>query len=195
LLKLLTLRGGKGQGPLCIRHTITIADTEVPIQLFAGHYTSASLGAAFWRILATEAAAYHREALELRPETFDPKTREFLEKGLTTPATKYLDACKVQREFRRDIVAVLRRYDAILVPSTPAPAPEGLDSTGDPLFNNPWSMTGNPVVGLPSGLSAARLPMAVQVVGPAFAEASLLALARWCESVLGFNERPAMVAA
>jgi aspartyl-tRNA(Asn)/glutamyl-tRNA(Gln) amidotransferase subunit A len=155
----------------------------------------ASLGAAFWRILATEAAAYHREALELRPETFDPKTREFLEKGLTTPATKYLDACKVQREFRRDIVAVLRRYDAILVPSTPAPAPEGLDSTGDPLFNNPWSMTGNPVVGLPSGLSAARLPMAVQVVGPAFAEASLLALARWCESVLGFNERPAMVAA
>jgi hypothetical protein len=28
LLKLLTLRGGKGQGPLCIRHTITIVDTE-----------------------------------------------------------------------------------------------------------------------------------------------------------------------
>jgi aspartyl-tRNA(Asn)/glutamyl-tRNA(Gln) amidotransferase subunit A len=155
----------------------------------------AGLGAAFWRILATEPAAYHREALEQRPETFDPKTREFLEKGLTTPATKYLDACKVQREFRREIAEVLRRYDAILVPSTPAPAPEGLDSTGDPVFNNPWSMTGNPVVGLPSGLSAARLPMAVQLVGPAFAEASLLALARWCEGVLGFNERPAMLTA
>src|SRR5713226_7575545 len=40
LLKLLTLRGGEGQGPARIRHTVSIVDTDVPIQLFAGHYTS-----------------------------------------------------------------------------------------------------------------------------------------------------------
>src|ERR1700682_2262912 len=40
LLKLLTLRGGEGQGPARIRHTVSIVDTDVSIQLFAGHYTS-----------------------------------------------------------------------------------------------------------------------------------------------------------
>ncbi|HKV54788.1 MAG TPA: amidase [Candidatus Binataceae bacterium] len=153
----------------------------------------ADLGAAFWRILATEPAAYHREALENRPETFAPKTLEFLKKGLETSAVKYLDALAVQRRFRCEIAELLHRYDAIIVPSTPTPAPAGLESTGDPIFNNPWSMTGNPVVGLPSGLDSQGLPIAVQLVGASFAEGRLLALARWCEGQIGFNERPAVL--
>ena len=151
------------------------------------------LGKAFWTILTTEPAAYHQEALENRPGTFDPKTLEFLKKGLTTPAVKYVHSLDVQRRFRRDAAVVLQHYDAILVPSTNFTAPAGLDSTGDPVFNNPWSMSGNPVVGLPSGLSGQGLPMAVQLVGAAFAEGRLLALARWCERQLGFNDMPSLV--
>ena len=151
------------------------------------------LGKAFWTILTTEPAAYHQEALENRPGTFDPKTLEFLKKGLTTPAVKYVHSLDVQRRFRRDAAVVLQHYDAILVPSTNFTAPAGLDSTGDPVFNNPWSMSGNPVVGLPSGLSGQGLPMAVQLVGAAFAEGRLLALARWCERQLGFEDMPSLV--
>ena len=151
------------------------------------------LGKAFWTILTTEPAAYHQEALENRPGTFDPKTLEFLKKGLTTPAVKYVHSLDVQRRFRRDAAVVLQHYDAILVPSTNFTAPAGLDSTGDPVFNNPWSMSGNPVVGLPSGLSGQGLPMAVQLVGAAFAEGRLLALARWCERQLGFKDMPSLV--
>ena len=151
------------------------------------------LGKAFWTILTTEPAAYHQEALENRPGTFDPKTLEFLKKGLTTPAVKYVHSLDVQRRFRRDAAVVLQHDDAILVPSTNFTAPAGLDSTGDPVFNNPWSMSGSPVVGLPSGLSGQGLPMAVQLVGAAFAEGRLLALARWCERQLGFNEMPSLV--
>jgi aspartyl-tRNA(Asn)/glutamyl-tRNA(Gln) amidotransferase subunit A len=151
------------------------------------------LGKAFWTILTTEPAAYHEEALEHRPGTFDPKTLEFLNRGLATPAVKYLHALEVQRLFRRETAMILQRYDAILVPSTNFTAPAGLDSTGDPVFNNPWSMSGNPVVGLPSGLSSQGLPMAVQLVGAGFAEGRLLALARWCEEELGFSEMPSIV--
>ena len=151
------------------------------------------LGKAFWTILTTEPAAYHQEALENRPGTFQPKTLEFLKKGLTTPAVKYVHSLDVQRRFRRDAAVVLQHYDAILVPSTNFTAPAGLDSTGDPVFNNPWSMSGNPVVGLPSGLSGQGLPMAVQLVGAAFAEGRLLALARWCERQLGFKDMPSLV--
>ena len=151
------------------------------------------LGKAFWTILATEPAAYHEEALENRPDTFDPKTSEFLKKGLAMPAVKYLHSLEVQRRFRREAAVILQHYDAILMPSTNFTAPAGLDSTGDPVFNNPWSMSGNPVVGLPSGLSGQGLPMAIQLVGAAFAEGRLLALARWCEKELGFTEMPTLV--
>jgi Asp-tRNA(Asn)/Glu-tRNA(Gln) amidotransferase A subunit family amidase len=150
---------------------------------------------AFWRVLAAEAAAHHREEIERHPEGFDPRTRELLRKGLAMPAMKYLRALAVRREFRRDVTEILHRYDAVLVPSVPTPAPLGLDSTGDPVFNNPWSMAGNPVVGLPSGLSASGLPLAVQIVGDAFDESRLLALARWCEGVLAFAETPALMKA
>jgi Asp-tRNA(Asn)/Glu-tRNA(Gln) amidotransferase A subunit family amidase len=151
------------------------------------------LGKAFWTILTTEPAAYHQAALEQRPGTFDPKTLEFLKKGLEMPAVKYLHSLEVQRSFRREAAAILQRYDALLVPSTNFTAPAGLDSTGDPVFNNPWSMSGNPVVGLPSGLSSQGLPMAVQLVGAAFAEGRLLALARWCEKELEFTGMPSLV--
>jgi aspartyl-tRNA(Asn)/glutamyl-tRNA(Gln) amidotransferase subunit A len=151
------------------------------------------LGKAFWTILMTEPAAYHQEALENRPGTFNPKTLEFLKKGLATPAATYLHSLEVQRRFRREAAVILQHYDAILVPSTNSTAPAGLDSTGDPVFNNPWSMSGNPVVGLPSGLSSQGLPMAVQLVGAAFAEGRLFALARWCERELGFKEIPSLV--
>jgi aspartyl-tRNA(Asn)/glutamyl-tRNA(Gln) amidotransferase subunit A len=151
------------------------------------------LGKAFWTILATEPAAYHQEGVENRPGTFDSKTLDFLQKGLATPAVKYLHSLEVQRRFRREIALILQHYDAILVPATNFTAPAGLDSTGDPVFNNPWSMSGNPVVGLPSGLSGSGLPLGVQLVGASFAEGRLLALAKWCKKELAFKEMPSMV--
>jgi aspartyl-tRNA(Asn)/glutamyl-tRNA(Gln) amidotransferase subunit A len=151
------------------------------------------IGKAFWTILMTEPAAYHQAALESQPGIFQLKTLEFLNKGLTTPAVNYLHALEVQRRFRSETALILRHFDAILVPSTNFTAPAGLDSTGDPVFNNPWSMSGNPVVGLPSGLSGRGLPMAIQLVGAAFAEGRLMALAKWCEKELDFREMPRLV--
>jgi len=153
----------------------------------------AGMSEAFWRVLAVEGAAHHREELEQHPESFDPRTLELLQKGLGMSAMKYLQALTVRREFRAAAAEILSHYDAILTPSAPASAPHGLSSTGDPVFNNPWSMAGNPVVGLPSGLSHDGLPMGVQVVGAAFDEARLLAVARWCETLLGFAELPTLV--
>ena len=166
------------------------ADHGALIEEIAPPASYARVAGAFWKILAAEPAAYHREALEKRPESFDPRTREFLEKGLAMSAARYLDALEVQREFRREIAAILRRFDAILTPATPSAAPASLESTGDPVFNNPWSMSGNPAVGLPSRLSASGLPLAIQLVGASFAEARLLALARRCEEALAFEHAP-----
>jgi len=149
--------------------------------------------ASFLRLLAIEGASGHREALEKRPETFSPKTREFIERGLTMPASDYVRAKEVQRRMRNESAEIFERFDVILVPTAPTTAPAGLESTGDPIFNNPWSMTGNPAVNLPSGLSESDLPLAIQLVGSSFTEGRLLAIAQWCEGLLAFSHMPRTV--
>lgn len=69
-------------------------------------------------------------------------------------------------------------------------APAGLGSTGDPALCARWSWAGVPAVTLPSGLSASRLPYAVQLVQAAGADAHLLSVALWCERVLDFSAAP-----
>ncbi|HEX4886369.1 MAG TPA: amidase, partial [Casimicrobiaceae bacterium] len=76
----------------------------------------------------------------------------------------------------------LAGYDALLVPSTPAGAPEGLDTTGDPSCCTFASLLGAPAISLPIGRDAAGLPLGAQLVGRPGADAALLAVAAWCEA-------------
>jgi len=43
------------------------------------------------------------------------------------------------------------------------PAPKGLDSTGDPVMNLPWTQAFKPVANVPAGRSADGLPMGLQI--------------------------------
>lgn len=138
--------------------------------------------------LTAEAGAVHRERFAEKANLYGPKIREFVERGLATPAWQYIGTLEVQHRFRRDVDRIVGRFDAILAPATPAPA--GLRSTGDPSFNGPWTLSGHPVVGLPCGLASSGLPIAIQLTGGAFEEAALLGVARWCEEVLGFHALP-----
>jgi aspartyl-tRNA(Asn)/glutamyl-tRNA(Gln) amidotransferase subunit A len=76
--------------------------------------------------------------------------------------------------------------DALLTPAAPGPAPDAA-TTGDPVFNSPWSYTGLPTVCFPAGRSAEGLPLAVQLVGRAWDEGRLLAAAAWCERQAGVD--------
>ena len=75
----------------------------------------------------------------------------------------------------------------LAMPTTPAPAPARLDTTGDARFNIPWTFAGLPAVTIPCGLSPAGMPIGLQLVGPRGADAELLAVAGWCEKVLDFT--------
>jgi len=85
---------------------------------------------------------------------------------------------------------LLYKADALLTPGIQGPAPHGLSSTGNPVMQGPWTIMGVPSVSLPSGLSQSGLPLAIQLAGPPKAEDRLLAVARWCESVLKVDLRP-----
>jgi aspartyl-tRNA(Asn)/glutamyl-tRNA(Gln) amidotransferase subunit A len=135
-------------------------------------------------VMRTEGAAFHEKFYEKHADLYRPKLRELVEVGSLIPGVHYLGAHRIKREFRRDMDKVMERYDFLLTPSTSSPAPRGLQSTGDAWFQVPWSFSGLPTITLPSGLSQEGLPLGIQLVGQAFGEGKLLAVARWCEKVL-----------
>jgi aspartyl-tRNA(Asn)/glutamyl-tRNA(Gln) amidotransferase subunit A len=139
-------------------------------------------------VMAVESAAYHRLRLQRHPEDYEPRIRGLLEEGLACPATEYARAKEVQQQLARDMRPCFAGVDGLLMPATTGPAPDAA-TTGNPAFNSPWSFTGLPTVSFPTGRFADGLPLAVQVVGPAWSEAELLATAAWCEAALAAEPR------
>jgi aspartyl-tRNA(Asn)/glutamyl-tRNA(Gln) amidotransferase subunit A len=141
-------------------------------------------------VMQAEVAAAHHELFTAHAEEFPPRIRQAIVDGRAVPAVTFLRAQEARRRFRQEAAALAARYDALLLPTVGAPAPRGLDSTGDPYFCAPWSAAGMPAIALPSGLAGDGLPFSVQLVGAPFAEARLLAAAAWCERVLAFDHHP-----
>jgi Asp-tRNA(Asn)/Glu-tRNA(Gln) amidotransferase A subunit family amidase len=145
---------------------------------------------AHFAMLYAESAVSHREAYAQRKARYSPQMQDLIEKGQQVSAAAYIEVRRHQQRFRHDMNALCGTVDALLTPATPAPAPRGLTTTGDPSFNGPASFSGLPSLGLPSGLSAEGLPFGIQLMSAAFTEERLLAVGKWCESVLDFRETP-----
>ena len=73
--------------------------------------------------------------------------------------------------------------DALLTLSAPGPAPMGLESTGNPVFNVPATLLGVPALSLPL-LSVDDLPLGLQLIGFHDADASLFSIAKWLVELL-----------
>ncbi len=73
--------------------------------------------------------------------------------------------------------------DLLLTAAAPGEAPPR-ETTGDPVFNRPWTLLHVPCVTLPFGSGSAGLPLGVQLVARRGADAELLSWARWAEAAL-----------
>jgi aspartyl-tRNA(Asn)/glutamyl-tRNA(Gln) amidotransferase subunit A len=134
-------------------------------------------------IMAAEAARFHEERLRRHPDDYGPKMTALLEEGLAYSALDYVRAREHQKELRADMDSYVKDYHALLCPATTGPAP-GLQTTGNPVFNSPWSYTGLPTVSLPAGLAPDGMPLAIQLVGAWWGEKELSQVAGWCEEGL-----------
>lgn len=146
------------------------------------------------RVMAAEAADFHRTAFGAPRAGYGPNMAALLAEGLAVSIANYQAALRHQHEFRQAVARTLSAVDALITPATPTAAPAGLNSTGDPRFNSPWSFAGLPTVSIPIALVQAGLPISLQLIGPAWSEARLLATAIWCERKLEFYLRPQMPA-
>jgi Asp-tRNA(Asn)/Glu-tRNA(Gln) amidotransferase A subunit family amidase len=144
------------------------------------------------RIMAVEAAAYHRERFASYRDRYGPRIASLLDEGLAVAAVDYAAAKAWHREFRRQTAKLLDDFDALVMPSTHTTAPATLATTGTPQFQAPWSLARLPVVGIPCGVAADGMPAGVQLIGRMGDEAKLLRMAAWCEQVLEFDALPAL---
>ena len=141
-------------------------------------------------VMNVEAAAFHEELFKERPEDYGPVLSRTIETGMLVPGVRYLEAQRLRRRFKDEVTALATKVGVLLTPTTVTPAPRDLNTTGDPMFQTPWTFAGLPTVTVPSGLSLSGLPLGIQLVGRPFGEADLLAAARWCEATLGLNLSP-----
>ena len=141
-------------------------------------------------IMAVEGSAFHEPMYRQQAMDYQPGIRGMIQRGLDTDAVTYSRAMERRQQFITDMRRLAQRVDVLLTPSTPTPSLPDLTNTGNTMFQGPWTSCGLPAISLPSGLAESGLPLGIQLVGPYFGEAGLLAAARWCEEALDVNLSP-----
>jgi len=135
-------------------------------------------------IMQTETSAAHWQLLEQYSGAYMPRLRAYVEVGRLLPGVLYLHAQRLRRRIREAMRRSLADLDALLLPTVGDVAPTR-ETTGDPSLQAPFTLVGFPSLSLPSGLAEPEpLPLAIQLVAPAWQEAGLLAVGRWCEAQL-----------
>lgn len=127
-------------------------------------------------VLAAEAAQVHAEWYDRHSDLYDAKTAGLIERGHEVAIGQLTEALAGRRDLRRTFTDQMEKHglDLWIAPSAPGPAPEGIDSTGDPILNLPWTQSGLPSVNLPTGKSEQHLPLGLQVVGRWYEDEKLL---------------------
>lgn len=101
----------------------------------------------------------------------------------------YLKALKVRTLIRGDFISAFERCDSIMMPIAPSTAFKIGEKTADPLqmyladvYTISANLAGLPGLSIPCGFDRARLPIGLQILGPAFSEARLLRIAQMYEA-------------
>ncbi|MCE5327582.1 MAG: Asp-tRNA(Asn)/Glu-tRNA(Gln) amidotransferase subunit GatA [Planctomycetaceae bacterium] len=104
----------------------------------------------------------------------------------------YLKALKVRRLIKNDFDRAFQSCDLLLCPTTPTTAFKLGEKTADPLtmyladvYTLSVNLAGLPGLSVPAAISAAGLPIGMQLIGPVFSEGRLLQVARAYEKASG----------
>jgi aspartyl-tRNA(Asn)/glutamyl-tRNA(Gln) amidotransferase subunit A len=149
-------------------------------------------------LIRCEAAAEYRAVLKDRAAELLPEVRERLEAGAATPAPDYVDALRAGTRLRAALRERFRRLDLLALPGRDQTAPR-MDPSGkllEPLsprnFMSPLNVAGVPALTFPCGFDQQGLPIGLQVVGPAWTEATLLRVAHAFQQATDWHTRRAL---
>jgi aspartyl-tRNA(Asn)/glutamyl-tRNA(Gln) amidotransferase subunit A len=128
----------------------------------------------------SDAAAFYKDQLQQRPEDFGEDVRQRLQTGAAYTSTEYILARRSQTVLRRQFEGFFDKFDVLLTPTTPVPAPtlEGPNAVEQARlltrFTAPFNLTGLPALSLPCGFTLDGLPIGLQIIGRPWAESKIL---------------------
>jgi len=146
------------------------------------------------RILLPEAAQVHRRWWDRAADYAETTYRQIAD-GRQALAVDYLAALAEQQEYKRTVDTWFATYDVILTPTVDFPAPLEDPVIGDVemdemRYTGVSNVSGHPALTLNCGYSDEGLPIGLQLVGRAHADATLFGFARLLEQALPHNRAP-----
>lgn len=165
--------------------TAGMSTGTVPLpELFKAHQAIHHL------IMSTEMAVYHAPRLHQKGDLMSARHKLLVEAFSLVPASYYLQALRARRMLRDAMLPLFDQYPVLAMPTTPGPAPEGLESTGNASLLVPWSLLGFPAATIPCGIAENGLPLGLQLVGAPGTDLTVIAAAIAAERVLGRLDLP-----
>jgi len=155
------------------------------------------------KVAGAESYTYHSHWLGKSPEKYQAATRDRLlapnnagvqgENSIEMKASTYLEARRQLDVLRREMRKVFSDVDLLVLPTVVSP-PVTIAQGANPTVVNPrntasFAVLGLPALSLPSGFTAAGLPIGLQIVGAPFAESTVLALAHAYERETEWHKR------
>ncbi len=145
-------------------------------------------------IAESELFNIHAANFRSRPGDFG---EDFLGRALGAvliSGSDYMDAQRERRSMLAELRPVWQRYNALVTPTAPAPAPPfGAWRTVNFLqkasFTTPWNVSGGPALSQCMGFSTAGLPLALQIAGRPFDDATVLGIGHAYERATGWRAR------
>jgi Asp-tRNA(Asn)/Glu-tRNA(Gln) amidotransferase A subunit family amidase len=131
-------------------------------------------------VMAAENSGYYGPLLDRNPEGVSPNLTERLKNATKVPAGDYVRSLAARDGLYGAVEQVLGEFSALITLPSCGPAPKGLGSTGNAVFNAMWTYLGVPCVTLPL-MTVGGMPCGVQLIGKRRDEGRLLAVARWVE--------------
>ena len=157
-------------------------------------------------IVAAEAATEHGPLLRERREDVQPVVYARASAGFSVSAVQYLQAQRLRERFAREFVAsAFADADVLLMPTIPEPAPAYAVAKAGSVedivarmgrfsrLTRPLNAAGVPAVSVPCGWTPDGLPLALQIVGRPFDEATVLRVARAYERAADWRRPPPQI--
>ena len=169
----------------CLRALECLADTGTETLEIAHPPLFSKLTSAQETVMAYEAAGARSDEFDSYGDKISPQFAALIEVGRAVDEAAVGEALETRDSANAMFDQLFRDVDALLVPSAAGAAPEGLDTTGDPLFSRMWNLLGVPCVAIPAGQSGDGLPLGIQLIAPRFSDARLLDVADFTHRALG----------
>jgi len=129
------------------------------------------------RLIFAEFAQEHAAWFAEHESLYRPRTAEAIRQGQSVGEDELERARAHCLALRGELTKKMDKMgiDLWVCPAATGPAPAGLEYTGDPNMNLPWTHAGLPAVTLPAGRAANGLPLGMQLAARFGADEELLA--------------------